>query len=208
MSIHAIKWLFFDIGSTLVDETEAYNHRIREMIQNTAVSFEEFDRMRIHFAKQGLNGDLEAIKHFGLTKTPWHSEDEIPYSDAAATLKELKRRRYCIGIIANQPPGAVDRLEAWGFLKCIDVVAASAELDVSKPDRAIFERALDMAGCSPSEAAMIGDRLDNDIIPAAEFGMVTVWIPNGLSIYHEPSKFRCKPDFIVNNLSGLLRIFE
>lgn len=35
------KWLFFDIGSTLVDETEAYNHRIQEMIQITAVSFEE-----------------------------------------------------------------------------------------------------------------------------------------------------------------------
>lgn len=201
-------WLFFDIGSTLVDETEAYNHRIREMIQNTAVSFEEFDRMRIHFAKQGLNGDLEAIKHFGLTKTPWHSEDEIPYSDAAATLKELKRRRYHIGIIANQSPGAANRLKNWGLSEHIDVVAASAELGGSKPDKAIFEQALNMAGCSPSETAMIGDRLDNDIIPATELGMVTVWIPNGLSIYHEPSEFRCKPDFIVNNLSGLLRIFE
>ena len=201
-------WLFFDIGSTLVDETEAYNHRIREMIQNTAVSFEEFDRMRIHFAKQGLNGDLEAIKHFGLTKTPWHSEDEIPYSDAAATLKELKRRRYHIGIIANQSPGAANRLKNWGLSEHIDVVAASAELGASKPDKAIFEQALKMAGCSPSETAMIGDRLDNDIIPATELGMVTVWIPNGLSIYHEPSEFRCKPDFIVNNLSGLLRIFE
>ena len=201
-------WLFFDIGSTLVDETEAYNHRIREMIQNTAVSFEEFDRMRIHFAKQGLNGDLEAIKHFGLTKTPWHSEDEIPYSDAAATLKELKRRRYHIGIIANQSPGAANRLKNWGLSEHIDVVAASAELGASKPDKAIFEQALNMAGCYPSEAAMIGDRLDNDIIPATELGMVTVWIPNGLSIYHEPSEFRCKPDFIVNNLSGLLRIFE
>lgn len=201
-------WLFFDIGSTLVDETEAYNHRIREMIQNTAVSFEEFDRMRIHFAKQGLNGDLEAIKHFGLTKTPWHSEDEIPYSDAAATLKELKRRRYHIGIIANQSPGAANRLKNWGLSEHIDVVAASAELGASKPDKAIFEQALNMAGCSPSETAMIGDRLDNDIIPATELGMVTVWIPNGLSIYHEPSEFRCKPDFIVNNLSGLLRIFE
>ena len=202
------KWLFFDIGSTLVDETEAYNHRIQEMIQITAVSFEEFDCMRIHFAKQGLNGDSEAINHFGLQKTPWHSEDEIPYSDAAETLKALKLRGYCIGIIANQAIGSSARLDAWGLLEYIDAVAASAELGVSKPDKAIFERALDMAGCSPSEAAMIGDRLDNDIIPAAELGMVTVWIPNGLSIYREPSEFRCKPDFIVNNLSGLLSIFE
>lgn len=203
-----IKWLFFDIGSTLVDETDAYNHRIREMLQGTAVDFAAFDRMRIHFSKQGLNGDSEAIKHFGLKKTPWHSEDEVLYSDAAVTLKELKLRGYCIGIIANQVIGSSDRLDAWGLLEYVDVVAASAELGVSKPDRAIFERAFEMANCAPTEAAMIGDRLDNDIIPAAELGMVTVWIPNGLSIYHEPAEFRCKPDFIIKNLSELLKIFE
>lgn len=200
----AIKWLFFDIGSTLVDETEAYNHRIREMLQGTAVDLADFDRMRIHFAKQGLNGDSEVINHFGLKKTPWHSEDEIPYSDAAATLKELKAHGYHIGIIANQAAGSADRLDAWGLLEYIDVVAASAELGVSKPDRAIFERAFEMADCAPNEATMIGDRLDNDIIPAAELGMVTVWIPNGLSIYHDPSEFHCKPDFIIENLSELI----
>lgn len=203
-----IKWLFFDIGSTLVDETEAYNHRIRDMLQGTTVDFAAFDRMRIQFAKQGLNGDSEAIKHFNLKKTPWHSEDEVPYGDAAATLKELKLRGYHIGIIANQAAGSADRLDAWGLLEYIDVVAASAELGVSKPDRAIFERAFEMADCAPTEAAMIGDRLDNDIIPAAELGMVTVWIPNGLSIYHEPAKFHCKPDCIIENLSELMNIFE
>lgn len=203
-----IKWLFFDIGSTLVDETEAYNHRIRDMLQGTTVDFAAFDRMRIQFAKQGLNGDSEAIKHFNLKKTPWHSEDEVPYGDAAAMLKELKMRGYHIGIIANQAAGSADRLDAWGLLEYIDVVVASAELGVSKPDRAIFERAFEMANCAPTEAAMIGDRLDNDIIPAAELGMVTVWIPNGLSIYHDPAEFHCKPDFIIENLSELMNIFE
>ncbi len=203
-----IKWLFFDIGSTLVDETEAYKHRIREMLQNTSVSFEEFDRMRVHFAKQGLNGDNEAIEYFGLSKTPWHSEDEIPYADAASTLKELKLRGYRIGIIANQVPGSAARLDAWGLLEYIDVVAASAELGAAKPDKAIFELAFEMARCAPHEAAMIGDRLDNDISPAGELGLLTVWIPNGLSAYHRPAMFRCRPDFIIENLSDLLKIFD
>ena len=202
-----IKWLFFDIGSTLVDETAAYNHRIRDMLQGTTVDFSAYNRMRIHFAKQALNGDSEAIKHFNLKITPWHSEDEVPYGDAAETLKELKRRGYRIGIIANQAAGSADRLDAWGLLEYIDVVAASAELGIAKPDRAIFECAFELADCTPTEAAMIGDRLDNDIIPAAELGMVTVWIPNGLSFYHEPTEFHCKPDFVIKNLSGLMKIF-
>ena len=203
-----IKWLFFDIGSTLVDETEAYNHRIREMIQGTDIAFDAFNRMRIHFAKQGLNGDTEAIRYFGLTKTPWHSEDEVPYGDAIPTLKELKQRGYHIGIIANQVAGSADRLAAWGLLEYIDIIATSAELGISKPDKAIFERALEMANCAPFEAAMVGDRLDNDIIPAAELGLITVWIPKGLSIYHDPSGFQRKPHFIIGSLFEMMNIFE
>ena len=33
------KWIFFDIGSTLLDETEAYDHRIRDMISGTNITF-------------------------------------------------------------------------------------------------------------------------------------------------------------------------
>ena len=207
MNIHGIRWLFFDVGSTLVDETEAYNHRIREMIQGTAVTFEEFDYMRAQFARQGFNGDAETAKYFGLSKTPWHSEDETPYAGAEATLAELKKRGYCIGIIANQTSGVSDRLKNWGLLKYMDVIAASAELGVSKPDKEIFERALEMADCKPAEAVMIGDRLDNDIVPANATGMATVWIKKGLAVYQNPNQFPCVPDFTVETLSELLDIF-
>ena len=60
------KWIFFDVGTTLVDETEAYNHRIRDAIEGTDITFEQFQEKRIFFAKQNLKGDLEAIKYFGL----------------------------------------------------------------------------------------------------------------------------------------------
>lgn len=76
--MNAIRWIFFDIGSTLVDEEEAYNHRIRDMIQGTSVTFEQFWDKRIQFAKEGYNGDQKAIEYFGLNKTPWHSEEEVP----------------------------------------------------------------------------------------------------------------------------------
>lgn len=72
-----IKWVFFDIGSTLVDETECYNHRIRDVIEGTDITFEQFNDKRIEYAKMNLKGDLEAMKFFGLKKTPWHREDEV-----------------------------------------------------------------------------------------------------------------------------------
>lgn len=34
-----VKWIFFDVGTTLVDETEAYDHRIRDTIEGTELRF-------------------------------------------------------------------------------------------------------------------------------------------------------------------------
>lgn len=144
-NMNAIRWVFFDIGSTLVDEEEAYNHRIRDMIQGTSVTYEEFSEKRIQYAKEGYNGDQKAIEYFGLKKTPWHSEDEVPFDDCAETLQALCDRGYQLGIIANQKPGAKDRLDTWGLGQYFSVIASSAELGVSKPDSEIFLQALAMS---------------------------------------------------------------
>lgn len=198
-----IKWIFVDVGSTLVDETEAYNHRARDMIAGTNITFKEFDDMRIVFARQGLDGNSEAIRHFGLTKTPWHSEDEVPYPDACDTLTELKARGYRLGIIANQNPGLEERLEDWGLRQYFDVIVSSAEIGYAKPDREIFEKAFEMAGCTAEESVMVGDRLDNDILPAKEIGMKTVWMKSGLAKY-QTSEIA---DFQIQSLGELKEIF-
>ncbi|MBQ2434112.1 MAG: HAD family hydrolase [Clostridia bacterium] len=197
------KWIFFDVGSTLVDETEAYNHRARDMIAGTNITFKEFDDMRIVFARQGLDGNSEAIRHFGLTKTPWHSEDEVPYPDACDTLTELKARGYRLGIIANQNPGLEKRLEDWGLQQYFDVIVSSAEIGYAKPEREIFEKAFEMAGCTAEESVMVGDRLDNDMLPAKEIGMKTVWMKSGLAKY-QTSEIA---DFQIQSLGELKEIF-
>ena len=46
-----IRWIFFDIGSTLVDEEEAYHHRIRDMIRGTLITFEQFSEKRVQYAR-------------------------------------------------------------------------------------------------------------------------------------------------------------
>ena len=169
-----IQWVFFDLGSTLIDETEADAHRIRDMIAGTDVTERAYRKKRFEMIRKGVGGDLGAIAFFGLTKTPWHSEDETPYEDAAPVLSELKRRGLKLGVIANQPPGTEERLENWGLRDFFDVIAASAELGVAKPDPAIFQYALAQAGCPAQNAVMVGDRLDNDVAPANRLGMHAV----------------------------------
>ncbi len=113
--------IFFNIGSTLVDETECYNHRIRDMIAGTEITFEQFRE------KQELIGFDEAAKFFGLTKTPWHSEDERLFSETKEILQYLYGMGYVLGIIANQVSGTEQRLKKWRIRRYFDSITASAE---------------------------------------------------------------------------------
>lgn len=201
-----IQWIFFDVGSTLVDETKAYDHRARDMLAGTDISFDTFHRKRIQLAQAGFDGNSEAIRFFGLHKTPWPQEDEILYADAFETLKQLKHRGYHLAILANQNPGTAKRLHAWGLLDFFEVIAASAELGVAKPDPEIFRKAMTMAQCPPEKALMVGDRLDNDIIPAKQLGMKTLWIRQGLAQYQDISLGKGCADQIADKLSDLCEI--
>lgn len=207
MKMKNVKWIFFDIGSTLIDETECYKLRTREAVEGTAISAGEFWEKTVQFSKQNLKGDHEAAKYYGLKLPPWHKEAEKPYADTESVLEQLTVKGYRLGVIANQSLGTKDRLSSWGLLKYFDVVLASAEEGVSKPDIEIFRRALSAAGCPADNAVMIGDRLDNDIAPAKKIGMKTVWVRQGLgglaSVVHESER----PDYIIENLSELPGLF-
>ena len=198
-----IKWIFFDLGSTLIDETVADTRRILEMISGTDITEEAFREKRFEMIRKGLNGDLSTIDYFGLTKTPWHSEDEVPYPDVFSTRMELKQRGYKLGVIANQNYDTEDRLNNWNLRQLFDVIAASAELSMAKPDPAIFEWALNQADCRPQNAVMVGDRMDNDMAPANRLGMHTVRLLRGLGAYHKPQTDDEKPEYTISSLAEL-----
>ena len=200
-----IEWIFFDLGSTLIDETEAYAHRIRETVDGSSVSVSQFQNAFDRFSAQGENGYSAAVEAFGLMKTSWHSEDEHPFADCAAVLRELRQRGYRLGVIANQQSGTVSRLQNWGLLQYFDVVAASAELGAAKPSSEIFLWALEQAHCRPQNTAMIGDRIDNDILPAKALGMQTVRILSGPSARFTPQND--PSDRTIRTLSDLLTLF-
>lgn len=200
-----IKWVFLDVGSTIVDEHIAYEHRMREVAERANVTYDSVYKKAMEFYHNNQKGDLEIAKLFGVELTKWHEEDEILYEDARECLHEL-HGRYHIGIIANQSLGTAERLKQYGVLEYIDLVIASAEEGVSKPDKRIFEIALNRAKCTPEQSIMIGDRIDNDIIPAKRIGMKTIWIKQGFGRYWKITKECEKASYEVNCLTELLEI--
>jgi len=84
--------------------------------------------------------------------------------------------RFRLGVISNFY-GNLDRILAdAGMRNLLATIIDSARLGVFKPERRIFEAALEALAIPPAEAAMIGDSLDKDCLPARSLGMKTVWL--------------------------------
>lgn len=208
-----IKWIFFDLGYTLVNEDEAHNKRTLDAVEkinekSICITSEDFMKGMINASKNYKKSPFyDFIKELGFDyKISYPKELEKPYEDSVNVLKEL-HKKYKIGIIANQSSGTLERIEKYGFTPYIDLCYSSTEKGLSKPDLQFFKSALEEAQVSPFNSCMIGDRLDNDIFPAKKLEMKTIRILQGFGSYQEPLNNDYCADITINSLSELLGIF-
>lgn len=202
-----VKWIFFDIGSTLVDEEKTYDERAKRMIEGTSITLKEYQNQREELEKIGLNGDDEALKFFGLKKVPWPSEYDVLLEEAPLILEYLKSKGYKLGIIANQPLGTEQRLISYGIRDYFEVIGSSAEYGLSKPNKEFFLKVLNEVNALPSESVMIGDIIQNDIKPSKELGFTTVWFKNGFAKLQDDKFGKDYADYIIHSLNDLRYIF-
>jgi HAD superfamily hydrolase (TIGR01549 family) len=111
-------------------------------------------------------------------KELWSYPPESLQPDVMPALEALAER-YRLGVLANQEPWIRDVMARDGLDRFFDVWAVSAEIGADKPDPALFRHALAEADTPAERCVMVGDRLDNDVVPARELGMRTVWLLRG-----------------------------
>jgi HAD superfamily hydrolase (TIGR01662 family) len=99
------------------------------------------------------------------------------YPDAEPCLRELLAAGYRVAVAANQPATTEAVVRALDLP--LDLVASSESWGVAKPEGAFFERIVDELGVPAERIAYVGDRVDNDVRPAARAGMVAVFIRRG-----------------------------
>ena len=220
MQLPDIRWVFFDIGYTLINEDDAVRDRIlgvQAALKDDGVSVSAeyisttLEQAAAECAPSPISRaidmltDSEELRERIRARIAWRKDLEKPYPEATQVMSALSMR-YGIGIIANQSLGMEARLERWGLLRFISQCLASAEVGLHKPDLAIFKLAMRKVGCEPEQAVMIGDRLDNDITPAKSLGWKTIRIKQGLSRGQVPMSAEQEPDFEVRRLDDILRI--
>jgi HAD superfamily hydrolase (TIGR01509 family) len=165
----AVRAVVFDVGETLIDETGMWER---------AADVAGVPR----FTLMGVLGGLAArgehhnraweilgVEHPAST---WGPEDFYP--DALPCLRALRERGLVVGAAGNVPAGSEEPLR-----EHVDLLGSSGLWGVEKPSPEFFERIVAESGFAAAEIAYVGDRVDNDIRPAIEAGMLAVHIRRG-----------------------------
>ena len=180
-----IKAVFFDVGETLVNEERQWG-LWADYLGVTHLTF---------FAAMGavINQNLHHSHVFEIIKPGFDRRaanferqklgipDEMQlsdlYADAIPCLQALQTRGYKVGLSGNQPARAEALLTSYGLP--VDYLASSSSWGIEKPDPRFFQKILEITALQAHEVAYVGDRLDNDILPALEVGMKAIFVRRG-----------------------------
>ena len=173
----AVEAVVFDIGETLVDETRHWLD-IAEAANVPALTL------------FGVMGGLIATGRdftevwdvLGVAAPAGEFPMDSWYQDALDCLERLRSAGFRVCACGNTPLRTERLVEPY-----VDAAASSAGWGVRKPSPEFFARVAELAGAPVERIAYVGDRVDNDIVPALAAGMVAVHIRRGPWGYlHEP----------------------
>jgi len=103
----------------------------------------------------------------------------IPFPDAAPALRSLRAAGCALVVVSNWDCSLHERLAEVGLAELVDAVVASAKAGAAKPERAIFERGLALAGVAAASAWHVGDSPREDVEGARAAGIRAVLLARG-----------------------------
>ena len=229
----AIRAVLFDVGGPLDTET-IMDRMIDEQIvasfrgHGVSVSDEEYGEAvawavevfaprtydAIIWKIAGLNQDLtdsviaelyETVPDRNEARGHFELRDGIP-----ELLEKLSNQGLLLGLAANQPSRALENMENNGILKYFRYQEVSGSTGLYKPDPRLLLHSCEGLGVEPQEAIMVGDRIDNDIVPAKMLGMRAVRFVTGRHSEQRPRSWREIPHadvYTVDELGRAIRRF-
>ena len=119
------------------------------------------------------------------------------FDDALPTLDRLAPS-HTLGALTNGNAN----FERVGLGQWFSFGYCSADVNASKPDPAMFIKALERAGVAPGEAVHIGDNPVDDIDGARAVGMRTIWVSR------EADESRADADATVRSLADIPSVID
>jgi HAD superfamily hydrolase (TIGR01549 family) len=180
-----ITTVVFDVGEVLIDETTEYGtwadwlgvprHTFSAMFGAVIARGEDYRQVFQHF-QPAFNLSEERQKRLDAGLGEFFNARDV-YPDVRPCLEQLKASGFTVGVAGNQTFRAGRFLHELNF--AADWIVTTEDLGAEKPDVAFFEKLIEQKSLTPEETAYVGDRFENDVLPAQQAGLTGVLIRRG-----------------------------
>jgi HAD superfamily hydrolase (TIGR01509 family) len=203
----------FDVGEVLIDETRVWSVWA-DILGVTPLTFAavlgaaivQGEDHEVVFPAIAPNVEWRDFEEEHERRYGGFREEDL-HGDARSCLAELRELGFTVVLAGNQPARRAGQLRALD-LPCDDLVT-SEELGAEKPDPGFFTALLRRCETTdPSELLYVGDRTDNDVLPAAAAGMRTCWLRRGPWGLLQDVPDDVDPDLVLEGLGELPLLLE
>lgn len=198
----------FDIGEVLIDESRVWavwagilgvSPLTFAAVLGAAIS-QGYDH-EVVFPLVAPNVDWEDFEDEHERRYGGFRSDDL-YPDVRTCLEELRSLGFTVVLAGNQPERRSEQLADLDIPH--DHLVISDVVGVEKPEPAFFEAVMrSVATSDPSDVIYVGDRVDNDVLPAAAFGMRTCWLRRGPWGHLQEMPDDVEPDLVLEGLGEL-----
>ncbi|WP_156290679.1 HAD family hydrolase [Oceanobacillus salinisoli] len=197
-----INFVWFDLGYTLVylNREEVYQERLSDVgvsktKEEITLAYHLTDKffMREHPGLLAKDRELYAEYYQSKLHEYLRLEDDVlqvqalatrnknqvkwkAFKETLPTLQQLKQMGIGLGLISNWDLSARDVLKQTNIFPLLDYIIVSSEVGMEKPDKGIFEYALNEANVQVDECLYVGDNYYDDVIGSRKVGMDSVVI--------------------------------
>ncbi|GLY66948.1 haloacid dehalogenase [Amycolatopsis taiwanensis] len=198
----SLRLVCLDIDDTLIDFTAAGRCALATLLgradlwplwervtdRHTALVVSgELDYAAAHFRRTqcfldelGVMVDAEHVSGFEKRRKELVRRSWRLFGDVLPCLDWLRAAGVRLAAVTNASGGHQRaKLTDLGLARFFDHVAIAGELGVAKPDPVMFHSVCATLGCSPEEAAHVGDKLHTDAVGARDAGLEGVWLDRG-----------------------------
>jgi 4-nitrophenyl phosphatase len=164
------------------------------------------------------DGTRQAVLNHGLHLSNGERADFVAVGwDPKLTYKELSEATLLIRagakFIGTNPdrtlPSERGLLPGNGaILACLQAATDVEPFIIGKPERAMFDAALAAMGADVAHTAMLGDRLETDILGGQNAGLRTIFVLTGASDEAELAASPVRPDWVFKDIQELTRAWR
>jgi len=195
---------------------DGYFQIMKEQLRASPEKYPEFDAVGIwrsiiedhatDFTRALPAGKVQQMPVFLAEMSRGISRRQLGLYPYVCEVLDVLREHYPLAIVTDaQSIHARAELHKVGLLGYFDPIIVSGDHGYRKPDRRLFQSALDGMGVAAGNSLYVGNDMYRDIHGAQEAGLTTVMFDSdqGVKVYRD-----CAPDYTITDFRDLLQILS